>query len=93
MDNSITLYVDGGCIGNAQRDITKRKMVSVVTKKDGTVVVEEHNEGGSNNIAELIAVKEALKYCLSVGKDSAKIITDSKNNLSWVYGSKVGNKI
>jgi len=93
MNEKIVLYVDGGCSGNSQRDISKRRMVSVVTRKNGKVIIEEENFGGSNNIAELIAVKEALRWCAWKGIKEVEIRTDSKNNIAWVYGKKVGKKI
>lgn len=93
MYEKLVLYVDGGCSGNSQRDITKRTMVSVVTRKNGKVVVEKNSTGGSNNIAELLAVEEALRWCAINNIWDVEIRTDSRNNLAWVYGKKVGNKI
>jgi ribonuclease HI len=87
------LYIDGGCSGNGQLDMSKRKMVSVVSDKKGRVLVEKTDTGGSNNIAELIAVKEALMWCATHDVKKVRIHTDSKNNLAWVYGNKVGKKV
>jgi len=64
-----------------------------VTEANGTVVVEGSESGGSNNIAELIAVREALKWAKSQGWLEADIRTDSRNNLSWAKGSTPGKKI
>ena len=55
------LYADGGCSGNDQPDLSKRKMVAVVSDEHGTVLIEKHEHGGSNNIAELIAVKKTWR--------------------------------
>ena len=87
------LHTDGGCSGNGQLDITKRKMVMVVTDLCGNVLIEKEEDGGSNNIAELIAVREALNWCIKNGYKEVEIITDSKNTMSWVWNKKVGKKI
>lgn len=68
-------------------------MVAVATDDKGKVLVEKIQEGGSNNIAELLAVKEALMWCSVRGIKKVEIRTDSRNNLAWVYGKKVGKKI
>ena len=54
---------DGGCVGNEQRDVSGRRMVMVVTDSAGTLLVEREAPGGSNNIAELAAVSDALAWC------------------------------
>lgn len=79
------LYIDGGCSGNGQKDITKRKMVSVVTDGEGLVIDERDGQGGSNNIAELEAVLLAVSRCAFLKGDHL-IYTDSKNNLYWAKG-------
>jgi len=89
----IILYTDGGCSGNEQLDIRKRKMVAVVSDQTGKIVVEKTQEGGSNNIAELLAVKEALLWAINQKFDEVEIRTDSRNNLAWALGKKVGKKI
>src|SRR5260370_16905287 len=76
------LYTDGGCSGNDQPDLSKRKMVAVVSDEHGTVLIEKHEQGGSNNIAELIAVKEAL-LCCGVNKiPDVESATHTSNNIS-----------
>jgi ribonuclease HI len=92
MYNSI-LYTDGGCSGNDQPDLSKRKMIAAVADERGVILVEKHQEGGSNNIAELLAVKEALIWCVTNKITDVEIRTDSKNNFAWVLGNKVGKKI
>jgi len=79
MTNTI-LYTDGGCSGNDQPDTAKRKMIAVVTDSSGNVLVEGQVRGGSNNIAELLAVKEALVWATEHGCDAIEIRTDSRNN-------------
>lgn len=78
------LYTDGGCYGNTQKDLARRSMRYAVARIDGSIVVEGTAEGGSNNIAELIAVVEAVKWAKAQGWTHVSIRTDSKNNLSWV---------
>jgi ribonuclease HI len=87
------LYTDGGCSGNEQRDLSKRKMIAAVSDEQGTILIDKHEEGGSNNIAELLAVKEALVWCVANKIGDVEIRTDSTNNLAWVLGKKVGKKI
>ena len=76
------LYTDGGCMGNEQRDCSKRNMVAVVSDERGHILVDKYQEGGSNNIAELLAVKEALLWCVAHKIDDVEIRTDSRNNLA-----------
>ena len=89
----VVLYTDGGCSGNGQYDISKRKMVVVVSDEHGQVLIEKHELGGSNNIAELIAVKEALQWAFEHDIKEVEIRTDSTNNKAWVFGRTVGKKI
>jgi ribonuclease HI len=89
----VVLYVDGGCSGNGQTDMSKRRMVSLVTDDTGDVLRDESREGGSNNIAELIAVHLALNWCESNGIREVTVLTDSMNNLAWVNGRKVGKHL
>jgi len=89
----IILYTDGGCAGNEQRDCSKRKMVAVVSDDQRHILIDKHQEGGSNNIAELLAVKEALLWCIANKIGDVEIRTDSRNSLAWVLGKKVGKKL
>lgn len=77
------LYIDGGCSGNKQPDMTKRTMISIVTDETGKVLVDKNNHGGSNNIAEFIALEDAIDYALKNKQKKVRIITDSQNNISW----------
>ena len=79
------LYIDGGCSGNGQKDLTKRTMISVVTDGNGNMIDERDGQGGSNNIAELEAVLLAVSRCAFLKGDHL-IYTDSKNNLYWAKG-------
>jgi ribonuclease HI len=88
------LYIDGGCSGNNQPDMTKRRMIAAVTDADGQILMEDQVLGrGSNNIAELWAVMLALTWCVRCDVRMVRIYTDSRNNLSWVFGRKVGQSI
>lgn len=87
------LYVDGGCSGNDQKEIARRRMVAVVTDDTGQVLSERQEPGGSNNIAELVAVHDALAWCVEHGVDQVEVFTDSHNNESWVFGKKFGKKL
>jgi ribonuclease HI len=91
----VTLYIDGGCSGNGQRDLSKRRMISVVTDEAGVVLSETLTAGGSNNVAELIAVRDAIRWCGMKGIRRAHVMTDSRNNLSWAFSAstKVGKAI
>lgn len=92
----MVLYVDGGCSANGQLDMSKRRMVAVVTDEDGIVLNERQQAGGSNNIAELIAVRDALVYAREHGQlagDSLEIRTDSQNTVAWVFSKKIGKKL
>jgi len=80
------LFIDGGCSGNDQKDMRKRRMISVVADERNNILIEEKSRGGSNNIAEFIALYEAIKYCVENKIENVEIITDSKNNLSWFNG-------
>jgi ribonuclease HI len=90
--NKTILYTDGGCSGNDQPDVSKREMIAVVSDSTGNVLVETQVHGGSNNIAELLAVKEALVWATERGYEAIEIRTDSRNNLAWVAG-RIGNKL
>lgn len=79
----LLLFVDGGCSGNDQKDLSKRTMVSVVTDQSGKVLSEIQNHGGSNNLAEFIALEAALRYALENKQRQVEIVTDSMTIVSW----------
>ena len=86
------LYTDGGCSLNDQPDASKRQMIAVVSDSNGNVLMETEAHGGSNNIAELLAVKEALVWATEHGYDAIEIRTDSRNNLAWIAG-RIGTRL
>lgn len=84
------LYTDGGCTNSNQKDQTIRKMVWVVTDKDGNVLIERTEMIGSNNIAEFLGLRDAISILPE--NEENLILTDSMNNLSWLKGS-IGKKL
>jgi ribonuclease HI len=88
-----TIYIDGGCSGNSRKDYSKRKMISVVCDSSNIILSEEEvNNGGSNNIAEFLALKDALKWCIQNKIKEIRIITDSKNTTYWFKKLKKGKQ-
>lgn len=67
-------------------------MISVVTDEDGKVLFKRLQGEGSSNIAEFIALKEAISYCVKKGIKQTTIITDSRNNTFWFKRLKRGNQ-
>jgi len=90
------LFTDGGCSNQMDPDHSKRVMRIVVTDEDGTVLVDKTKTGGSNNVAELWAVTEALLYVknceIPANQKIADVFTDSTNTLAWIDG-RVGDNI
>lgn len=89
----MVLYVDGGCSANNQTDMAVRHMVAVVTDDQGVVLSEQTQPGGSNNIAELMAVRDAMLWARSKGVTFIEVRTDSRNNFAWVLGRKLGKHL
>ena len=87
------LYTDGGCSHNASSNFSKRKMTAVVSDEQGNMLIDKMQEGGSNNIAELLAIKEALLWCVVNNIKEVEIRTDSMNNFAWFFGYKVGENV
>lgn len=89
------VYTDGGCSGNWSTNYKDRRMVWVVTDHFGDVISEESdNLGGSNNIAEILAIRDAVKYAVNTKQDAICIKTDSMIALHWITGSgKLGKHI
>lgn len=74
-------------------------MIWVITNQFGDVLVENKNNGGSNNIAEILGIRDAVKYAIKNHYEVICINSDSMNSLRWLdsalYSSspKVGKKI
>jgi ribonuclease HI len=81
----------GDCTNTYQYDIIKREMIIVVTD-ESVPLVEKTRRSGSNNIAELWAIEEALLYARSCGVVELDLYSDSKIALSWLDG-RIGKKL
>ena len=96
VDMTMRLFTDGGCSNQIDPDHSKRVMRIVVTDENGTVLVDKTKTGGSNNVAELWAVTEALLYVnncdIPADQKVADVFMDSTNNLAWIEG-RVGKNI
>ena len=92
-NNQFIFYIDGGCSGNAQKDMSLRSMISVVTDCFGAVLSEISRPFGSNNIAELYAFTDCLSYISSTEITDCEIYTDSLNTIRWVKSRKPSKKI
>lgn len=69
-------------------------MVWVVMSEERELLVEERMKGGSNNIAELLGIRDALKWVTSeMVLDDILIRTDSKVALSWLSAEKFGTHL
>ncbi len=86
----ISLYTDGGCSENNQREASQREMIAIVSDINGEILSYTRRQGGSNNIAELLAVKEALVWATGHGYEQIDIRSDSRTALAWVAG-RIGN--
>lgn len=105
------IFTDGACKFNNEKDVSKRKMYWCFvdsSRKDipnnpygrnwfmGTALnVQKNYKLASNNIAELLALYEALKYCINPIRkyEDVLIKMDSKTIYLWVQSGKVGKKI
>ena len=88
---TMTLFTHGGCANNHQ-ELSTRQMRIVVADETGKVLVEKTLKGGSNNIAELWAVAEAMLFGKSRGILEVQIRTNSRNVLAWLDG-RIGNNL
>lgn len=86
-------YTDGGCSGNWQQDYSKRNMVWVATDQFGDVLVDEKEErGGSNNIAELLAVRDVVRYAVQNLYEVVCITSDSANTVAWFNSAMLSGR-
>lgn len=108
MNEPKILYTDGACKFNNSTDLFKRRMYICfvdTSKKDipsdpflrnfqiREPIAIQRQYGGSNNLAELIALHECLKYCIKWRYKDISIKLDSKNTIAWINSGKVGKKI
>ena len=64
----------------------------VVADETGNVLVEKTLDGGSNNLAELWAVAEAMMFAKNRGIRQIQICTNSRSVLAWLDG-RIGKKL
>ena len=92
-------YTDGGCSGNANPNLKERKMIMTVADQHGDLIEMDFEEGGSNNIAEILAIRNAIKYAIQYDHEVICIKSDSMNSLRWLDSAlyspypKVGKNI
>ena len=88
------IYTDGGCTNSNQKDQSIRQLIMVATDDSGEVLVERIINGGSNNIAELLAVLYALEWVMEEFILSDIVIkTDSKIAIGWIESGKFGKHL
>ena len=108
MNETKILYTDGACKFNNSTDISKRKMYICFvdsSKKDipsdpmmrnfqiREPIAISRQYGGSNNLAELIALHECLTYCIKWRYKDILIKVDSKILSYWFKSGKVKKDI
>jgi ribonuclease HI len=87
------LYTDGGCAGNSQRNQSQRIMRVAVLHEYGAVLVDRTARGGSNNLAELLAIEAALAWCARAPIAAVQVRTDSQNAINWIRHGRVGTTV
>lgn len=88
----VQLYTDGSCPRNIETCIQLMPMLAIVTDVKGNLLSKAFYSGGTSNIAELLAVRDALKWASGNNVSELHIHTDSRNTLAWVAG-RIGMKI
>lgn len=78
------LFIAAGCSNNHQTDPTQRQMTVAVTDRSGRMLIQKSRHGGSNNIAALWAIQEALAWCAANGVKTAVIRTSSRTAYVWL---------
>jgi ribonuclease HI len=90
----LEVHVDGSCLYNNVQDQSMRRMS--VGIYDVNADYFQHNlglkKGGSNNVSEILACFEGLKYASEQGVNKVIIKTDSSVAFSWIKKGKVKNK-
>ena len=88
------LFTDGGCTNSNQKDQSIRKLIMVVSDSESNILSETYMDGGSNNIAELLAIESALQVIENRDdKQDYFIKTDSKVAMAWLKSPKVGKHL
>lgn len=76
----LKIWVDGSCLGNQ----TQQKEAACRIVVDGGPTHTFPLGNVSNNIAEIQAILEGLRYATAQGSDEVEILSDSKVALAWV---------
>jgi len=90
------IFTDGGCKGNHTKDISKRRMITCVVDdqlKNYSQIRVGTKKGGSNNIAELLAVWEGMCHAFNRDYKNLLIKVDSQVVYHWIKKDKVSGKI
>lgn len=91
----LVVHVDGSCLYNNVKDQKMRRMSIGIYDTNADYFQHEValNKGGSNNIAELLACFQGLKYASDQGIKKVRIVTDSSNTVAWLGKKKIGKKV
>lgn len=91
----LIVHVDGSCLRNNQLDQSIRRMSVGIYDTNADYFQHEValEKGGSNNIAELLAVLSGLRYTRDQGIREVGIVTDSSTAVAWLKKDKVGKKV
>lgn len=102
MNTRTIFYTDGGCLGSNKKEKfsvvgyehikSNRLMAVCVTDVNGNVICYKTVEGGTNNIAEFIAIKECMGNAILNGIQAIEIRTDSTNNICWFRKIRNGTR-
>jgi len=96
MNEKKIIYTDGGCRGNHEKDLSKRRMVICVVDdqiKDHFQIRCGTKPGGSNNIAELLAIFEGMVYAFNNKYKNLLLKVDSQVAYHWINKQKVSGKV
>lgn len=80
--NEHVFFTDGGCQNNNKKNADRRMQICV-SDYQGNILIFKTSEGGSNNLAEFMAIKECLLYAKEHDIRPLHIYTDSTNNFHW----------
>jgi ribonuclease HI len=87
MQREVTFYVDGACSGNHRRDLTGWMGAGIVgisgkMRREWSVPLG----AGTNQKAEILAVKEALRRVSDRARTRVRIVTDSQYAVKVLSG-------
>jgi len=96
MDERKILYCDGACKSNNKKDQSQRRMFICYVDESipGHFQIRARmQKGGSNNIAELLAIDQTLCYALNKGYKNILIRTDSQVVYHWIENGGIRGKV